>query len=97
MHEQNELIVIELSPEGRMRLSNQIYHRMEELRFIPFRYDDMDLGFHLPAEWPDDPTAEITMAQLVVLANKLKMRLAIGDINFSPMSVAADPKPNTKD
>ena len=97
MHEPNERVIIELSPEGRMRLSSQILRRMQEMGFKGFRYDALDLGFHLPTEWPDDPSIEITHAQLVVLAARLDMRLTIGDANFSPMPVATDPKPNTED
>ncbi len=88
MSEPNERIVIELSPEGRMRLSSQILRRMKEMGFTSFRYDALDLGFHLPTEWPDDPAVEITHAQLVVLATKLNMRLTIADANLSPMPAA---------
>ena len=89
MPEPNELIVIELSPVGRLRLSAQIFRRMEELRLIPFRYDALDLGFHLPAGWPDDPAVELTMAQLTVLMHKLKMRLTISELNAAPLPAAA--------
>ena len=96
MHEPNEIVVIELSPEGRMRLSGQIYSRMEELRLIPFRYDALDLGFHLPADWPDNPAVEITMAQPVVLMQRLEMRLTISELNAAPMPAATNPKPILK-
>ena len=76
MPEPNEIVVIELSPEGRMRLSNQILRGMDEMGFTPFHYDALDLGFYLSAAWPTDPAVEITLAQLVVLMQKLKMRLA---------------------
>ena len=85
MPEPNEIVVIVLSPAGRMRLSGQIFSRMEYLRLIPFRYDELNLGFHLPANWPDDPAVEITMAQLVVLMQKLKMRLTISELNAAPL------------
>jgi hypothetical protein len=89
MHEPNELIVIDLPPEARMRISGQIFRRMEEMGFTPFCYDALDLGFHLPLEWPEDPAIKITMAQLTVLAKKLNMRFTIGNGNFSPMPTAA--------
>ena len=85
MPEPNEIVVIELSPEGRMRLSNQILRRMEDMGLLPFRYDALELGFHLPLGWPDDPKVEITLAQLAVLMNKLNMRLTIGELNAAPM------------
>lgn len=90
MHEPNERIVIDLPPEARMRLSNQILRRMEEMGLTAFRYDALNLGFHLRAEWPTDPAVEITLAQLVVLTTKLNMRLTIADANLSPMPAAAD-------
>ena len=96
MHEPNEIVVIELSPVGRMRLSGQIYSRMEQLGLIPFRYDALDLGFHLPADWPDNPAVKLTLAQLVVLMQKLNMRLTISELNAAPMPAAADPKLNTE-
>ena len=89
MSEPNERIVIDLPPAARMRLSSQILRRMEEMGFKGFQYGALDLGFHLPAEWPDDPAVEITHAQLVVLATKLNMRLTIADVNFSPMPATA--------
>lgn len=89
MHDPNELIVIELSPAGRLRLSSQIYRRMEQMSLIPFRYDALDLGFHLPANWPDDPAVEITLVQLTVLMRKLTMRLTIGELNAAPMPATA--------
>jgi len=85
MLEPNEIVVILLSPEGRMRLSNQILRRMEDMGLTPFRYDALDLGFHLSAAWPTDPAVEITLAQLVVLMQKLNMRLTIADLNAAPM------------
>ncbi len=97
MPEANELIVIDLPPEARMRLSSQILLRMEEMGLKPFQYDALELGFHLPAEWPDDPGVEITLAQLVVLATKLKMRLTMADANLSPMPATTQPELNIKD
>ena len=89
MSEPNELIVIELSREGRMRLSNQILRRMEEMGLTPFHYGALGLAFHLPVDWPLNPAVEITMAQLAELTGKLNMRLTIGNLNFSPMPAAA--------
>ncbi len=90
MPEPNELIVIDLPPEARMRLSNQILRAMVEMGFKAFQYDTLHLGFHLPAEWPDDPSVEITLAQIAVLGKKLNLRFTIGDANFSPMPATAD-------
>ncbi len=89
MPEPNETVVINLPPEARMRLNNQILRRMKEMGLTPFLYDALDLGFHLPAQWPTDPAVEITLAQLVVLTTKLEMRLTIADANLSPLPAAA--------
>ncbi len=90
----NQIVVIDLPPEARMRLSNQILRRMEGMGLAAFNYDALELGFHLRAEWPTDPAVEITLAQLVVLTTKLKMRLTIADANLSPMP--ATPHDHTK-
>lgn len=89
MHEPNELIVIDLSPEARMRLSNQILRGMKDMGLAPFFYKALDLGFDLPIGWPLGPAIEITLAQLIVLAKRLNMRFTIGDGHFAPMPATA--------
>ncbi len=91
MSEPNERIVIDLPPEARMRLSNQIHRGMTDMGLTPFHYGALDLGFHLPVDWPLNPAVEITMAQLAELTGKLNMRLTIGNLNFSPMPATTNP------
>ena len=92
----NQVIVIDLPPEARMRLSDQILRGMEDMGLTPFHYGALDLGFHLPAKWPTDPAVEITLAQLVVFMQKLKMRLTIENVNASPMPKMAAVKREQK-
>ena len=82
--DENETVAIELTPEGRLRLYGQLTGRMEKLGYNPCDYDSLGLGFELPAGWPVDIKYEITLAQLTVLAVKLKMRIIIGDLSLVP-------------
>lgn len=77
-----ETVVIELTPEGRMRLDRQVGDRMERLGFRRCDYAALDLGFHLPLNWPADTGCEVTLGQLVVLGHKLKMRIIIDNLNL---------------
>ena len=85
----NQIIVIDLPPEARMRLNNQILRGMEDMDLTAFYYKALDLGFDLPVDWPLNPAVEITLAQIVVLTQKLNMRLTIGNLNLSPMPNAS--------
>ena len=77
--------MLELSPENKLRLYSQITKRMEQLNINPMDYSEMGLGFDLPAGWPMDQEHPPTMAELVVIAAKLKMQLLISDINIIPV------------
>ena len=81
----NQIVSIEMLNSERLKLDNQIYNRMERLGLLPRDYDKLELGFHLPVNWPLDKDCEITLPQLVVLANKLKMKIVIGDLDLTPM------------
>ena len=82
MADENETISIDLSSESKLRLYSQVTARMEELGYNPFDYDSLELGFELPAGWPVDIKCEVTLAQIVVLAVKLKMQITISDLNI---------------
>ncbi len=82
---ENEIVVVELSPEGRLRLYGQITAAMEKAGYNPCDYDSLKLGFELPAGWPVDKDAEVTLAQITVLAVKLGLRIMIGDLNVIPL------------
>ncbi len=80
-----EMLTIDMSIQARLRLDQQIAARMDKLGIGAYRWDKLDLGFEMPAGWPVDRDALPTLAQLVVLARKLKMRIIIGDLVMSPM------------
>ena len=82
--DENETVVLDMSSEGRLRLYGQITGQMEKLGYNPVDFASLDLGFELPAGWPVDMNAQPTLAQLTVLAHKLKMRITISDLNLAP-------------
>ena len=84
-HEPHEIVVIELDMSTRLRVSNQIDVRMIEIGFEAKDYAALDLGFELGPCWPLDRYASVTLPQLVVVANKLGLRITINDLNFSPL------------
>jgi hypothetical protein len=84
--EANELVVIEMAASDRIRLGQQICSRMQQLGFAPYDYDKLQLGIDLPVNWPEDKDSQPTLAQLTVLAVKLKMRICIGDLNMTPLN-----------
>lgn len=88
MSEPNELVVIEMAASDRMKLGQQINDRMQQLGFAPYDYGKLQLGFELPVNWPEDKDSQLTLAQLSVLAVKLKMRICIGDLNMTPLKEA---------
>ena len=82
----NEIVTIELTPEGAMRLNNQIVSGMEHKDYPPYNWKHLDLGFELPPGWPADKDARPTLAQLIVFAQKLGMQIEINDLNMVPRS-----------
>jgi len=85
MTKKNEMVTIEMAPSDRLRLYSQITGRMEKLGYNPCDYGSLNLGFELPANWPEDKDAQPTMAQLVVVARKLKMRIVIDNLTLVPL------------
>lgn len=82
MSEPNEIVAVEMSTADRIRISNQIFAKMEGLGFAPYDYDKLKLGFHLPTDWP--AAGELTLAQLVVVAKRLDLKVTINNINLEP-------------
>jgi len=78
-----EIVTVELATSDRIRLSEQIRVRMEELGYKAYDYDKLDLGLHLPVDWPADIDAQPTLAELVVMAKRLGMKITIGDLNMA--------------
>ena len=84
MADENETVTLEMTPEGRLRLYSQLTGRMQKLGYNSSTWTVLHLGFELPPQWPVDENAQPTLAQLVVLAHKLKMRIIIADLNLVP-------------
>jgi len=85
MSEKGEMVTIEMVSSDRLKLYGQITSRMENLGYNPCDYGALNLGFELPANWPVDKEAQPTLAQLVVVAKKLKMRIVIDNLNLIPL------------
>lgn len=88
--DKNEMIIVDLPTNRRVELYGQVTSQMEKLGFSPYDYKALGLGFDLPADWPYGDN-EITLAQLVVLAKKLKMRIVITELFVEPHK-EAEPK-----
>lgn len=85
MADENEIVTIAMWPDDRLRLYGQITAQMEKLGYNPCDYPSLGLGFELPADWPYAENAQPTLAQLTVLAIKLKMRIVINKLNLEPI------------
>jgi hypothetical protein len=85
MADENEIVSIAMWPDARLELYGHITSRMSELGYNPCDYSALDLGFELPADWPHGENAQPTLAQLVVVAKKLKLRIVIHNLEVEPM------------
>jgi len=85
MSDRGEMVVIDMVLAERIRLNAQITARMKELGYNPCDYNGLKLGIDLPPDWPMDMNDHPTMAQLIVLARKLRMRIVIDNLNLIPM------------
>ena len=84
MADPNEIILVELYPDALLELYAHITDRMEKMGHIPGDFDSLGLGFDLPPGWPGVGT-QPTLAQLVVVARKLKLRITITNLTASPL------------
>lgn len=82
MTDSNEMISVELYPGALLDLHAYITDRMEKAGHSDF--DSLDLGLELPSGWPGVGT-QPTLAQLVVVARKLELRLTITNLIVSPL------------
>ena len=78
-----EKVKIELLSPDKVNLSNEISAQMTKLG-LGADVSKLDLGFALPEDWPADLNDQPTMAQLIVVAQKLKMRIVISGIDLYP-------------
>ena len=84
MADNRELVTIQLSPAEKLKIYGQLTAIMEKMGYDPEDWDKLELGIELPPNWPADKNDYPTMAQLVVLANKLKMKIVISNIDLFP-------------
>jgi len=84
MSDANEIVTIELCKGDRVRLRHAMVMQVVRL-YDSLSWESLDLGFEIPAGWPDDEALEILFSQLVVLAKKLKMRIHISELKMTPL------------
>jgi len=84
MADNREIVKIELSTMDKMKIALQIGEQMGKLG-LGSDYESLNLGIELPPDWPMDKDDHPTMAQLVVLAQKLKMKIVISNIDLFPL------------
>lgn len=82
MADKNEIVIIEMVTAERLKLAEQISSRMRDMFFGDGDCDQLELGFELPAGWPVDMRVTLTLAQLCVIAFKLKMRIIITGLDM---------------
>ncbi len=84
MADPNEMISVELYPDALLGLYGHITGRMEQMGLIPGDFDSLDLALALPPGWPGVDT-QPTLAQLIVVAGKLGLRITITNLIVSPL------------
>jgi len=82
----NEMVVLELAPDALLRLYSNITGRMQSLGMNSADWRELGPGLDLPAGWPIDKDARPTLAELVVIARKLQMRITIRELSMQPLS-----------
>jgi len=92
--DKNETVVIALQPTDRLKLYGQITAQMERLDYNPCDYSGLKLGFELSATWPVDEKCQPTLAELIVVAVKLNMRIIIIDLNLEPRDQTSEKTEN---
>lgn len=83
MSEKNQIVTMDLSREARIKLYGKITAAMEERGMNPVDYRELECGIDLAPQWPMNP--EPTLAELVVVARKLGLRIVINGIDLEPM------------
>jgi hypothetical protein len=82
MKEKNEIVSLDLGFECRNRLHAQILEQAKRQGFKIGQINELNLGFELPQGWPYDINSSPTLAQLVVIAEKLKMNIIISNLDM---------------
>jgi len=93
MAEKNEMVSLELSPSMRAVMRRQMSDLM-----APKKYPDKlarlgeiakkEFGIPLKFGWPQ--RGEVTLAQLVILAQKYHFKIVIGHIDIQPMPIISE-------
>ncbi|MCK9243637.1 MAG: hypothetical protein WC877_03385 [Dehalococcoidales bacterium] len=78
----NELVVIEMPTTELLRLSEQINNRLIETGYPAGTINAVVPGLNLESSWPFG--AGPTLAQLVVIAKKLDMKITISNLYVEP-------------
>jgi len=80
----SEIVSVDMAADARLTLYAYITSQMEKRGLNPMDWGELDLGFELPAGWPVDVGSLPTMAQLIVIAVKLEMRIVITNLVMLP-------------
>jgi len=92
MADENEMVVIEMWPDDRRKLYGHITSQMDHLGYNPCDYGSLNLGIELPADWPHAENAQPTLAQLIIVARKLEMKIIIHHLELEPRKVQKPPE-----
>jgi len=88
MRQSNEIVGIEIDDDIREQLDVVLQERMEELGLIGGDYCGLIPGLAGQEAWPLD--GEVTLAQLVALAAKLRMAITITGVEMCPLEMLAE-------
>lgn len=95
MTDKNEMITIRLSADNRRKIWQQIKEAMRDNTGC-LDFACLDTGFKVPKGWPFGKS-EITLAQLIALARKLKFRIEITNLNIKKIATKAQRHEGKKD
>jgi len=85
MNERNEIVVIEMDKDGLAALSDSIGDRMGSVGMADGDSREVIQRWIFSQGWPYEVLGGPTLAQLVVVARALNMRITIRDLAMSPM------------
>ena len=88
--EGNEGVILKLPSDSLLRIYSNLTGRMHELGYERLDWDVLDLGFELRPDWPLFGPGP-TLAQMVVVAHKLRLRIVIDELHVESFSVNRPP------
>ena len=86
----NEGVILKLPSDSLLRIYSNLTGRMHELGYERLDWDVLDLGFVLRPDWPLFGPGP-TLAQMVVVAHKLRLRIVIDELHVESFSVNRPP------